>query len=162
MRWVLNLVLHAWLWQIRLYKEQAWTVPAEEEEDESDETDTSSGEDDWHKRSRNGTLPKPDINVDDLQCVICRKRFKSAKQWQNHEQSKKHLENIAALKGAFRNDDKQVEMLGKHLGIDFSSEFAKEKKMSAERNDQGLRQGVAGLEQVSVLMMKNFWLLFSQ
>jgi hypothetical protein len=42
------------------------------------------------------------------------------------------LENIAALKGAFRNDDKQVEMLGKHLGIDFSSEFAKEKKMSAE------------------------------
>lgn len=66
------------------------------------------------------------------------------------------MENIAALKGAFSNDDKQVEMLGKHLGIDFSSEFAKEKKLSAERNDQGLRQGVAGLEQVSVLMMKTF------
>ena len=66
-----------------------------------------------------GTV-KLDKTTEDLECMICGKRFKSLKQLQNHERSKKHIENLAALKGAFRNDDEQVERLGKQLGIDIS------------------------------------------
>lgn len=94
--------------QIRQYKEQAWTVPSDQEEWDSDESDDDDG------------TVKLDKTSEDLECMICGKRFKSVKQLQNHERSKKHLENLAALKGAFRNDDEQVERLGKQLGIDIS------------------------------------------
>jgi len=107
--------------QIRMYKEQAWTVPSEGEDWDSEE----ESEDD-------GTV-KLDKTAEDAECMICGKRFKSIKQLQNHERSKKHLENLAALKGAFRNDDEQVERLGRQLGIDISiRQKPKQKKVAVE------------------------------
>lgn len=105
--------------QIRLYKEQAWTVPSDQEEEWDNDEDSDY----------DGTA-KLEKTTEELECMICSKRFKSVKQLQNHERSKKHLENLAALKGAFRNDDEQVERLGKELGIDVSSSRRSKKEKS--------------------------------
>ncbi|KAJ9567326.1 hypothetical protein OSB04_003292 [Centaurea solstitialis] len=41
----------------------------------------------------------------ELYCVACGKKFKSDKQWKNHEQSKKHKEKVAELREAFVEED---------------------------------------------------------
>lgn len=46
---------------------------------------------------------------DDLYCVVCSKKFKSDKQWKNHEQSKKHKEKVAEVREAFSEEDKEYE-----------------------------------------------------
>ncbi|CAK9147972.1 unnamed protein product [Ilex paraguariensis] len=43
----------------------------------------------------------------ELYCVACGKRFKSEKQWKNHEQSKKHKEKVAELREAFVNEESE-------------------------------------------------------
>ncbi|KVI06460.1 DnaJ domain-containing protein, partial [Cynara cardunculus var. scolymus] len=47
----------------------------------------------------------------ELYCVACGKKFKSDKQWKNHEQSKKHKEKVAELREAFgeEDDDRRTE-----------------------------------------------------
>ena len=45
---------------------------------------------------------------EDLYCIVCKKRFKSAKQWHNHEKSKKHLELVARLQKALLEDESAV------------------------------------------------------
>ncbi|CAI9111826.1 OLC1v1012149C1 [Oldenlandia corymbosa var. corymbosa] len=47
----------------------------------------------------------------ELYCVACGKKFKSEKQWKNHEQSKKHKEKVAELREAFHNEDEEYEDL---------------------------------------------------
>nr|GFC76747.1 DnaJ protein JJJ1 homolog [Tanacetum cinerariifolium] len=42
-------------------------------------------------------------------CVACGKKFKSDKQWKNHEQSKKHKEKVAELRDAFSEEDRENE-----------------------------------------------------
>ncbi|CAM8995816.1 unnamed protein product [Rhodiola kirilowii] len=37
----------------------------------------------------------------ELYCVVCRKKFKSDKQWKNHEQSKKHKDKVAEFRDAY-------------------------------------------------------------
>lgn len=41
----------------------------------------------------------------ELYCPVCRKRFKSEKQWVNHEQSRKHLDAVAALRWQLRKEE---------------------------------------------------------
>lgn len=43
----------------------------------------------------------------ELYCVACGKKFKSDKQWKNHEQSKKHKEKVAELREAFGEEDRE-------------------------------------------------------
>lgn len=45
----------------------------------------------------------------ELFCVACSKKFKSDKQWKNHEQSKKHKEKVAELREAFRDEEGEHE-----------------------------------------------------
>ncbi|KAL8529428.1 hypothetical protein ACS0TY_006744 [Phlomoides rotata] len=71
------------------YEEPEW---AKVEEDEEDEADSEVEE----KRK-------------EFYCVVCSKKFKSDKQWKNHEQSKKHKEKVAELKDAFDEEDKEYE-----------------------------------------------------
>ncbi|XP_062204289.1 DNAJ protein JJJ1 homolog [Phragmites australis] len=42
---------------------------------------------------------------EELYCVACNKKFKSDKQWKNHEQSKKHRDKIAELRMAFKEEE---------------------------------------------------------
>lgn len=45
----------------------------------------------------------------ELYCVACGKKFKSDKQWKNHEQSKKHKEKVAELRHAFIEEDEEYD-----------------------------------------------------
>ncbi|XP_044487051.1 DNAJ protein JJJ1 homolog [Mangifera indica] len=42
-------------------------------------------------------------------CVVCGKKFKSEKQWKNHEQSKKHKEKVAELRESFVDEDDEID-----------------------------------------------------
>jgi DnaJ family protein A protein 5 len=44
-------------------------------------------------------------------CVACKKRFKSDKQWQNHEKSKKHRDAVAALRAELVLDEEIEQFL---------------------------------------------------
>ncbi|CAK9214838.1 unnamed protein product [Sphagnum jensenii] len=91
--------------QVRRYKEQDWTKPSED--DYSDESeDDGFLEDDWDRAGKNKEIPKED-DSEEFHCIICGKHFRSAKQWKNHEQSKKHIGRVSALKDAFLEDDEQ-------------------------------------------------------
>ncbi|KAK6795382.1 hypothetical protein RDI58_008835 [Solanum bulbocastanum] len=71
----------------RNYVEPEWTKAEELGDDGIEE---ESDEDEKKKADEN-----------ELYCVVCSKKFKSEKQWKNHEQSKKHKEKVAALREAF-------------------------------------------------------------
>ncbi|KAK9118876.1 hypothetical protein Scep_016969 [Stephania cephalantha] len=68
----------------RLYTEPEWAKVNEAEIGNGFDEE----EDDDDKKSSNM----------EFYCVVCRKKFKSDKQWKNHEQSKKHREKVAELK----------------------------------------------------------------
>lgn len=74
----------------RNYEEPGWTkVDMDDEEEEIIEETTKKGD------------------GQELYCVACGKKFKSEKQWKNHEQSKKHKEKVAELREAFDNEDEE-------------------------------------------------------
>ncbi|XP_055828516.1 DNAJ protein JJJ1 homolog [Solanum dulcamara] len=73
------------------YVEPEW---AKTEELDDDGIEEESDEDEKKKADEN-----------ELYCVVCSKKFKSEKQWKNHEQSKKHKEKVAALREAFDEED---------------------------------------------------------
>ncbi|PNT62674.1 hypothetical protein BRADI_4g06790v3 [Brachypodium distachyon] len=45
---------------------------------------------------------------EELYCVACNKKFKSEKQWKNHEQSKKHKDKVAELRMAFKEEEEAL------------------------------------------------------
>ncbi|KAJ0440987.1 putative transcription factor C2H2 family [Helianthus annuus] len=49
------------------------------------------------------------VRKNELYCVACGKKFKSDKQWKNHEQSKKHKDKVAELREAFGEEDQDNE-----------------------------------------------------
>ncbi|XP_042049419.1 DNAJ protein JJJ1 homolog [Salvia splendens] len=74
----------------RNYEEPEWAKVEEvEEEDESE---------DALEEKKN-----------EFYCVACSKKFRSDKQWKNHEQSKKHKEKVAQLREAFLEEDIECE-----------------------------------------------------
>ncbi|XXG63442.1 hypothetical protein AAC387_Pa05g1636 [Persea americana] len=76
----------------RLYKEPDWARIEEEEELAGDGFKEEEEGDDGKKEN-------------ELYCVVCSKKFKSEKQWKNHEQSKKHREKVAELKVSFNAEE---------------------------------------------------------
>ncbi|PIA63100.1 hypothetical protein AQUCO_00200848v1 [Aquilegia coerulea] len=99
----------------RMYEESDWAKIDEEEiENVFEEEEEDSKKND----------------VKELYCVVCSKKFKSDKQWKNHEQSKKHREKVAELGHTFRmeeeeeeeEDEEAVEELGDDVD-EFDTEF---------------------------------------
>ncbi|KAK3037958.1 hypothetical protein RJ639_030663 [Escallonia herrerae] len=72
--------------QVRAYEEPEWSKVEEVEgagvEEEEEEEGKKKGDE------------------SELYCVVCGKKFKSDKQWKNHEQSKKHKEKVAEFREA--------------------------------------------------------------
>ena len=64
----------------------------------------------------------------DLFCPVCRKRFKSAKQWENHEQSKQHKAAVLKLKEEMMADEELV----KAAMEEEEAEEAEEARVEAE------------------------------
>ncbi|XP_009788038.1 DNAJ protein JJJ1 homolog [Nicotiana sylvestris] len=79
------------------YVEPDWAKAEELEDEEIEEEWDEDG-----KRKADGN---------ELYCVVCSKKFKSEKQWKNHEQSKKHKEKVASLREAFDDEDDEYEGL---------------------------------------------------
>lgn len=75
------------------YEEPDWAKAQDEEEEEVEE----DGGDDGKKKS------------EQLYCIVCSKKFKSEKQWKNHEQSKKHKEKVAELRETFSDVEEEEE-----------------------------------------------------
>lgn len=73
----------------RAYEEPEWARVEEVEEFEEIEEDEDRKEEEKKE----------------LYCVACGKKFKSDKQWKNHEQSKKHKEKVAELRKTFEEED---------------------------------------------------------
>ncbi|CAN6998783.1 unnamed protein product [Brassica oleracea var. botrytis] len=71
------------------YEEPDWAKAQDEEEEEVEE--------DGKKKS------------EQLYCIVCSKKFKSEKQWKNHEQSKKHKEKVAELRESFSDVQEEEE-----------------------------------------------------
>ncbi|XP_062116692.1 DNAJ protein JJJ1 homolog isoform X2 [Humulus lupulus] len=78
------------------YEEPEWARIAEEDEDE-DEVDQKGFEEvDEKKKKTEG---------EELYCLMCGKKFKSEKQWKNHEQSKKHRDKVAEFRDSIEDED---------------------------------------------------------
>ncbi|MCL7022844.1 hypothetical protein MKW94_003666 [Papaver nudicaule] len=98
----------------RLYEEPDW-AKVEEEDIGFEEVDDSD---------------KKRDEIKELYCVICNKKFKSDKQWKNHEQSKKHKEKVAMFKEEMGSDDQSEEEVEEIL-----NEVNEEKAPSVSGND---------------------------
>ncbi|KAL5723183.1 hypothetical protein ACHQM5_006607 [Ranunculus cassubicifolius] len=46
-------------------------------------------------------------HANELFCVVCSKKFKSDKQWKNHEQSKKHREKVVELRDTYGSEEEE-------------------------------------------------------
>ncbi|CAA7393437.1 unnamed protein product [Spirodela intermedia] len=86
--------------EARLYREAEWA--------ENDEEDDGALYDAWYGSEADGKKKKSN-GEQELYCVVCSKKFKSDKQWKNHEQSKKHKDKVAELRESFQDED---ELLG--------------------------------------------------
>ncbi|KAL5987825.1 hypothetical protein ACLOJK_035580 [Asimina triloba] len=107
----------------QMYEEPEWARMDEVGEDDEEVVDDFfNAKDDGKKKEDK-----------ELYCVVCSKKFKSEKQWKNHEQSKKHREKVAELRDAYKaehdeddeDDDKDgVEESmggnkdGRYMGVD--------------------------------------------
>ncbi|KAL9243295.1 hypothetical protein vseg_017200 [Gypsophila vaccaria] len=76
----------------RAFQEPDWARVDDEDEGQEEEEEEAEEEE---KR--------------ELYCAACGKKFKSDKQWRNHEQSRKHRERVAELKRVFEKEDEEFE-----------------------------------------------------
>ncbi|KAG6589606.1 DNAJ protein JJJ1-like protein, partial [Cucurbita argyrosperma subsp. sororia] len=78
--------------KLKAFEEPDWAKVEEIEEDPEDESEEE-------KRAK------------ELYCVLCGKKFKSEKQWKNHEQSKKHKEKVAEFKESLDDEEESEEFV---------------------------------------------------
>ncbi|KAG6544426.1 hypothetical protein Mapa_014064 [Marchantia paleacea] len=109
----------------RAYKEQDWAKLDDVIEDDED-INEDEGSYHWKnnikgKDSKTGDGDKED--PDEFYCIVCSKRFRSEKQWNNHEKSKKHIDRAAALKQSFLEEDEEADSLVKILEAEEDEEL---------------------------------------
>ncbi|XP_010537389.1 PREDICTED: DNAJ protein JJJ1 homolog [Tarenaya hassleriana] len=81
----------------RKYEEPEWAKVQEEEEEDVGLYGFEQEDDDDKKKN------------EEFYCVVCSKKFKSEKQWKNHEQSKKHKEKVMELRESFSDFEEEKE-----------------------------------------------------
>ncbi|KAL6842127.1 hypothetical protein ACP4OV_028106 [Aristida adscensionis] len=60
---------------------------------------------------------------EELYCVACNKKFKSDKQWKNHEQSKKHRDKVAELRMVFEEEEEALKEAEEEDEVDVGFDF---------------------------------------
>ncbi|KAI0523524.1 hypothetical protein KFK09_005919 [Dendrobium nobile] len=104
-----------------LYQEPDWA------KNDLEESKMIWSDDDDDKRKKKG---KGEV---EMYCVVCNKKFKSEKQWKNHEQSKKHREKVAELRTAFDDEDEALKDVSQEgLCVSFDYEPLAEDNESSE------------------------------
>ncbi|KAK1297106.1 Chaperone protein dnaJ 39 [Acorus calamus] len=111
----------------RLYEEPEW---AKVDEDDGLEEEERKDEEEFY-------------------CVVCGKKFKSDKQWRNHEQSKKHKERVEEFRRSAKAEDlefgveeEEVEALGDEV------EKEEEEKVGVDELCEEFENGVEILKEV--------------
>ncbi|KAM3751262.1 hypothetical protein ACB098_04G095400 [Castanea mollissima] len=82
----------------RAYVEPEWTRVDEDEDLEGDGKGMEEEEEEEEEEERKRK---------ELYCVVCGKKFKSDKQWKNHEQSKKHKEKVAEFRDSLCDEEEE-------------------------------------------------------
>ncbi|XVF49968.1 hypothetical protein PTKIN_Ptkin04bG0058700 [Pterospermum kingtungense] len=106
--------------RVRTYEEPEWSKVEEEEEER----------DDWDEMEEKGNEKK------ELYCVVCGKKFKSEKQWKNHEQSKKHKEKVAELRESFIDEDEEEEEVDLEMEEDVEERFREGLRIEEEEEEE--------------------------
>ncbi|XWS47931.1 hypothetical protein CRYUN_Cryun13aG0028500 [Craigia yunnanensis] len=102
--------------RVRAYEEPEWAKVEEEG-------------DDWDEMEEKGR------EEEELYCVACGKKFKSEKQWKNHEQSKKHKEKVAELRESFIDEEEEEEDL--EVEEDVEERLREGLRIEEEEEDKG-------------------------
>ncbi|XP_050256407.1 DNAJ protein JJJ1 homolog [Quercus robur] len=85
----------------RAYVEPEWTrVDEEELEGDGKEVEEEEEEEEEERKRK------------EFYCVVCGKKFKSDKQWKNHEQSKKHKEKVAEFRDSLGDEEDVAQDIG--------------------------------------------------
>ncbi|XP_010416275.1 PREDICTED: DNAJ protein JJJ1 homolog [Camelina sativa] len=79
------------------YEEPDWAKAHEGEEEGAGFNVLEEDDDDAERKN------------EQLYCIVCSKKFKSEKQWKNHEQSKKHKEKVAELRESLTDYEEETE-----------------------------------------------------
>ncbi|XP_057419358.1 DNAJ protein JJJ1 homolog [Lotus japonicus] len=96
-------------------EEASWFEEVEEEEEKKDENE--------------------------FYCVLCGKKFKSEKQWKNHEQSKKHKEKVAEFKDSLADEeDLEAEVEGEEEDVGAENGRPESEEGGIEVNDDQLEE----------------------
>ncbi|PPR88346.1 hypothetical protein GOBAR_AA32344 [Gossypium barbadense] len=112
--------------RVKAYEEPEWAKVEEEEVDNWDEMDEKERE------------------KEEFYCVACGKKFKSEKQWKNHEQSKKHKEKVAELRESFIEEEEEEGDL--EVEADLEDKFREGLRIKEEGEDEG-ENGVGELSE---------------
>lgn len=104
------------------YEEQLKQLEQQYDSESEDYTDEDENDDDGEDFDHEGGQEAEEYEVeyvDDLYCVACNKTFKNAKARANHEESKKHNENVDRLcqemeeeEDAFHNEPHEDSLMG--------------------------------------------------
>lgn len=76
-----------------------------------------------------------------FECVVCRKVFKSEKQFEAHEKSKKHIKAVQQLQSQMRSDDRALNVEGRDNGPDQLAQDAGYENQDVVSEDDGLVDG---------------------
>ncbi|KAK8537624.1 hypothetical protein V6N13_096565 [Hibiscus sabdariffa] len=110
--------------RVQAYEEPEW---AKVEEDEVD---------DWDE------MEEKEREKEEFYCVACSKKFKSEKQWKNHEQSKKHKEKVEELRESLLDEEEEEGNLEVEPEPDVEEKFRDGLRIEEEgENDRENRVG---------------------
>lgn len=72
----------------------------------------------WAQTGETGeeSLSSSESEVEEFECVICRKTFKSEKQFEAHERSKKHIKVLNQVKKEMRAEDEELKLDELNIG----------------------------------------------
>lgn len=74
--------------------------------EESSHSEEGEAQEETEGAAENPEIGEEELLLDDLYCVACNKSFKTEKAMENHQRSKKHKENLEALKAAMNAEDR--------------------------------------------------------
>ncbi|OKL62832.1 hypothetical protein UA08_02109 [Talaromyces atroroseus] len=69
------------------------------------------GTDEWHQEGDEAFFSSSESEVEHFECVVCNKTFKSGKQFEAHERSKKHIKAVKQLRKEMLIEDDELNLV---------------------------------------------------
>lgn len=87
-----------------------------------------------------GFSSESEVEEHEYECVVCDKTFKSDKQFQAHEKSKKHIKLLKELKRDMRKEGKDLDLQPKQTEVEAAAEDEEAKSSSEADGDEQTQQ----------------------